>query len=290
MALKKEQHFFKGMQRDLSVSKFNPEYAFDAQNIRITARDNNTLLTVTNERGNKEIPLQSPSGDPVAIDGVLLGQNVLNNYVTLFTKGTNDNIYRLENKGTYFETLLLFSGNLNFSTDYPIENIGVYENDNIQKVYWIDGLNQSRVINIVATDGVKAKWDNNSFNFVQDLGLKETVTVTRNDLASGSFSSGVIQYAFTYYNKYGQESNIFYTSPLEYISFASRGASPEEKVSNSFTITIENADTRFDYVRVYSIHRASIDATPNVLNVVDIPINPVTRATTTLTYVLLEQV
>ena len=285
MALKKEQHFFKGLQRDLSVSKFNPEYAFDAQNIRITARDNNTLLTVTNERGNKEIPLQSPSGDPVAIDGVLLGQNVLNNYVTLFTKGTNDNIYRLENKGTYFETLLLFSGNLNFSTDYPIENIGVYENDNIQKVYWIDGLNQSRVINIVATDSVKAKWDNNSFNFVQDLSLKETVTVTRNDLASGSFSSGVIQYAFTYYNKYGQESNIFYTSPLEYISFASRGASPEEKVSNSFTITIENADTRFDYVRVYSIHRASIDATPNVLNVVDIPINPVTRATTTLTYV-----
>ena len=285
MALKKEQHFFKGMQRDLSVSKFNPEYAFDAQNIRITARDNNTLLTVTNERGNKEMPLQSPSGDPVTIDGVLLGQNVLNNYVTLFTKGTNDNIYRLENKGTYFETLLLFSGNLNFSTDYPIENIGVYENDNIQKVYWIDGLNQSRVINIVATDSVRAKWDNGSFNFVQDLSLKETVTVTRNDLASGSFSSGVIQYAFTYYNKYGQESNIFYTSPLEYISFASRGASPEEKVSNSFTITIENADTRFDYVRVYSIHRASIDATPNVLNVVDIPINPVTRATTTLTYV-----
>lgn len=285
MALKKEQHFFKGMQRDLSVSKFNPEYAFDAQNIRITAREHDTLLSVSNEKGNKEIPLQSPSGDPVAIDGVLLGQNVLNNYVTLFTKGTNDNIYRLENKGTYFETLLLFSGNLNFSTDYPIENISVYENDNIQKVYWIDGLNQSRVINIVATDDVKAKWNDNSFNFVQDLGLKEIVTVTRNDLASGLFSSGVIQYAFTYYNKYGQESNIFYTSPLEYISFASRGASPEEKVSNSFTITIENADTRFDYIRVYSIHRASINATPNVLNVVDIPINSVTGATTTLTYV-----
>ena len=285
MALKKEQHFFKGMQRDLSVSKFNPEYAFDAQNIRITARDNNTLLTVTNERGNKDIPMLSPSGDTMVVDGTLIGHNVLNHYVTLFTKGTNDNIYRLENKGTYFETILLFSGNLNFSTDYPIENIGVYENDNIQKVYWIDGLNQSRVINIVATGSVRAKWDNNSFNFVQDLSLKETVTVTRNDLASGSFSSGVIQYAFTYYNKYGQESNIFYTSPLEYISFASRGASPEEKVSNSFTLTIENADTRFDYVRVYSIHRASIDATPNVLNVVDIPINPSTRSTTTLTYV-----
>lgn len=59
----------------------------------------------------------------------------------------------------------------------------------------------------------------------------------------------------------------------------------QKKVSNSFTLTIENADTRFDYVRVYSIHRASIDATPNVLNVVDIPINPSTGSTTTLTYV-----
>ena len=107
MALKKEQHFFKGMQRDLSVSKFNPEYAFDAQNIRITARDNNTLLTVTNERGNKEIPLKSPSGATVVIDGILLGHNVLNSYVTLFTKGAKDNIYRLENKGTHFETLTI---------------------------------------------------------------------------------------------------------------------------------------------------------------------------------------
>ena len=51
MALQKEKHVFRGMQRDLTVSKFNPEFAFDAQNIRITARDNNTLLSVTNERG-----------------------------------------------------------------------------------------------------------------------------------------------------------------------------------------------------------------------------------------------
>ena len=137
MALKKEQHYFKGMQRDLSVSKFNPEYAFDAQNIRITARENNTLLTVTNEKGNKEVPLKDSSGAVISIDGVLLGYNVLNQYVTLFTKGTKDNIYRLENKGTYMEVKTLFAGNLNFSTDNPIENIGVYENNDIQKSSWL---------------------------------------------------------------------------------------------------------------------------------------------------------
>ena len=283
--LKQEQHIIKGMTRDLTVSKFNPEFAYECKNIRITARDNSTLLTVTNERGNSELSILTSNGNPLQVLGTLIGYNVLNNYVTLFTTGDKDRIYRLENKQTYFEGKLLYEGNLNFNVNNPIENISVYENDNIQKVYWIDGLNQSRVINIVADSTVSGSWNDSSFDFVQDLELKETVTVVRDDLASGSFSSGVIQYAFTYYNKYGQESNIFYTSPIQYISFASRGASPEEKVSNSFTITIANPDTRFDYIRVYSIHRASIDATPNVLNVVDLPINAANvGAGETLTY------
>lgn len=283
--LKQEQHIIKGMTRDLTVSKFNPEFAYECKNIRITARDNSTLLTVTNERGNSELSILTSNGNPLQVLGTLIGYNVLNNYVTLFTTGDKDRIYRLENKQTYFEGKLLYEGNLNFNVNNPIENISVYENDNIQKVYWIDGLNQSRVINIVADSTVSGSWNDSSFDFVQDLELKETVTVVRDDLASGSFSSGVIQYAFTYYNKYGQDSNIFYTSPIQYISFASRGASPEEKVSNSFTITIANPDTRFDYIRVYSIHRASIDATPNVLNVVDLPINAANvRAGETLTY------
>lgn len=283
--MKSSQHIIKGMTRDLTVSKFNPEFAYECKNIRITARDNSTLLTVTNERGNSELSILTSNGNPLQVLGTLIGYNVLNNYVTLFTTGDKDRIYRLENKQTYFEGKLLYEGNLNFNVNNPIENISVYENDNIQKVYWIDGLNQSRVINIVADSTVSGSWNDSSFDFVQDLELKETVTVVRDDLASGSFSSGVIQYAFTYYNKYGQESNIFYTSPIQYISFASRGASPEEKVSNSFTITIANPDTRFDYIRVYSIHRASIDATPNVLNVVDLPINAANvRAGGTLTY------
>lgn len=283
--IKSEQHFIQGMQRDLTISKFNPNFCFEANNIRLTARDGNNLLSVTNEKGTKELTLKSTSGAVTSVEGTLIGYNVLNEYLTLFTTGDTDRIYRLKNKGDYFETILLFSGNMNFSVDSPIENIGVYENDNIQKVYWVDGRNQPRVINIVADDTVKSHWNEGSFDFVQELELKETITIERNDLASGLFSSGIIQYAFTYYNKYGQESNIFYASPIQYISFSSRGASPEERVSCSFTITIENPDTRFDYVRVYSIHRASIDATPNVLNVVDLPINSTTSGdSTVLTY------
>lgn len=45
----------KGMNKDLSYSIFNPEYSWHNKNIRLTARDSNDLLSVTNERGNLSI-------------------------------------------------------------------------------------------------------------------------------------------------------------------------------------------------------------------------------------------
>lgn len=279
--IKQEIHAIKGIQRDLTISRFSSEFAFDAQNIRLTARENNTLLSITNEKGNKEIEIKNTDGNPIVIVGAVIGYNVLNNYLTLFTTDNSiDNIYRLERKSDYFECKTLYTGSLNFNSKYPIESIGVYENENIQKVYWIDGRNQARVINITASDNVRLSWNSTSFDFVQELNLEEEVTIERNTNTAGVFAPGVIQYAFTYYNLYGQESNIFYITPLQYISFDNRGASPEEKVSNSFTITIKNADPNFDYVRIYSIHRTSIDATPSVLNVTDIAVN----GNNTLTY------
>ena len=46
------------MTRDLSISKVNNEFAYENFNVRIIARDHDTLLSVTNERGNKEIALK----------------------------------------------------------------------------------------------------------------------------------------------------------------------------------------------------------------------------------------
>lgn len=36
----------KGMQRDLSASAFNPEYAYENKNIRIMPTDESTLLSI----------------------------------------------------------------------------------------------------------------------------------------------------------------------------------------------------------------------------------------------------
>lgn len=182
----------------------------------------------------------------------------------------DDRIYKLWFNNGALTGKRLFRGDLGFNYKHPIETISFYENTDIRKVYWTDGLNQPRVINIAAASDVVSKWNTDSFNFVRTLNLNEEITIERNIVANGSFAPGVIQYAFTYFNKYGQESNIFYTSPLYYISYNNRGASPEDRVSNSFNIEVTNVDKRFDYIRIYSIHRTSINATPDVRRVVDL--------------------
>lgn len=269
----------KGMQRDLAASAFNSEFAYENKNIRIITNEDNTLYSLVNEKGTKLVNINGID----SINGVVIGEAAIDDELILFTTNIistindkRDRIYKIKLNGDNLDGQVLFEGNLNFNPTYPIETLIFYENEYIKKVYWTDGLNQPRVINIAATPDVISKWDNDSFNFVRTLNLNEEVTIERNIVASGSFAPGVIQYAFTYFSKYGQESNIFYTSPLYYISYNNRGASPEDRVSNSFNIEMTNVDSRFDYIRIYSIHRTSINATPDVKRVVDLA--PLTRS------------
>lgn len=257
----------RGMQRDLSVSAFNSEFAYENKNIRIMPTDENTLLSIVNEKGTKPITIDG-IGD--SIEGTAIGQAIIDNELIIFTTADSiDRIYKIWHDNI-FKGELLYEGSLGFDSKYPIETMVFYENDEIKKVYWTDGKNQPRVINIAAKEDVRNNWNTNSFNFVPTLKLNEEVNIYRNIVANGVFAPGVIQYSFSYFNKYGQESNIFYTSPLFYISYNNRGASPEDKVSNSFDIELKNVDNTFDYIRVYSIHRTSINATPTVKRVVDL--------------------
>lgn len=270
MTPKATSHVIQGMQKDTSKSKLSKEFAFDAKNIRITAREDNTLLTITNEKGTQK------NND---IKGVYIGHCILQETLVLFTKYTNPET------GEVLDCIIdinpnipipkiLYEGDLNLSLDHPIEALGIYENEDIQKVYWVDGINQPRVINIKKSymEGNKFK-DASSFDFIPELALQESVSVEAISNSS-LFAPGVIQYAFSYYNKYGQESNIFNTTQLCYLAYDNRGANPEEIIRDrAFKINIDNLDTNFDYIRIYSIHRTSLNAVPTVKRIIDLPIS-----------------
>lgn len=306
--MKEEVHMFQGLRRDNHQIKQKPEFLWDAHNIRLTNRDDSTLLSITNERGTLYTG--------VTLKEYYVGHYVLGKYLVVFTANddSSDNyIYRVEKVATGYKTIILFHGEIGLNPNSPIEAIGIYETELIQKVYWVDGINQPRVINIakpelklpkyidtgdnkkqeLLIDGVNLSGPSysqnpdvdqyllnsipnglylkESFDFVRTLQLQEQVEVNK-VYGLGEFSPGTIQYAFSYYNKYEQESNICYTTPLYYISPKERGGSPEEKVACSFKIYVLNPDTNFEYIRIYSIHRTSIDATPTVKIVEDVPV------------------
>ena len=273
MAIKTSVFSPKGMSRDTTRSKFSPDYLYDAYNIRITARGNDkTLLSISNERGNQKCEILEERTDTLVADlqikGTLLGYCVINNWLTLFTKSDKDRIYRLQlqDEGN-FKGKLLYEGDLNFSLDNPIETLGVYELEGVVKVYWIDGLNQPRMINILGDYSAKTVPPS---NLVQDITGDGLITVTKDTTGGGTFTPGTIQYACSYYNKYGQESNLFYISPIQYIAYSSRGAKADSAVNCSFVITMSSLSTEYDFVRLYSIHRTSLDGTPEVRRLADI--------------------
>lgn len=67
MSAKAQMFVPKGMKRDYSASKADPQFAFENHNIRITTREDKTLLSITNEKGNSPIVLD-PEISYVGID------------------------------------------------------------------------------------------------------------------------------------------------------------------------------------------------------------------------------
>lgn len=166
-----------------------------------------------------------------------------------------------------------FNGNLGFNLEHPIESTVYFENEDVQKIYWVDGIHQMRYANIAHRNGAEPWSDNLMFDSVPLLHLQEKVTVTRNN-TGGLFPSGTVQWACTYMNRYGAESNIFWISPVHYSSPDDRGGAPGETCANSFTITINKYEPkgRFDYIRLYHIVHTTPDAEVAVRRVADIPV------------------
>lgn len=174
---------------------------------------------------------------------------------------------------------LIYQNDLHFDMQHPIETLPFYETISIKKVYWTDGKNQPRLINIALSDAdFDKKSDETSFDFIPPLSLSENITITRNASGGGLFPRGTIQYAISYFDKYNRESNLAYVSPLYYNAFADRAAGPDENVTNTFIINISQPDRSFDYLRIYSIIRTSLDSTPQVKRIVDIPLVSVNGA------------
>lgn len=253
-----------GMQQDLSISKEGKDFAYKNLNIRIQATGDGTLASITNIKSPKRLQVST-------LVGVVLNSILCNKYIIVFTHSTEyDYIYRIDLEDSC-KVNTLYKGNLNFHTNQPIDSTFYYENDKVQKIYWVDGWtsngsnNYPRVINII-TEGERNGSDftpysaNTNFDFYPQIGnVVPQITATKNFNVASELPAGTIQYFVSYFNHNRSETLIVGQSFLYSVDLKTRGAKADE-TGCAFDITISNIDsTNFDYIRLYSVRRTSLN-------------------------------
>lgn len=169
MAFKTVTYKIIGMHQDLSESAASDKYAYENMNIRIDSRNNNTMLSIENEKGNSQISeinvwrnLYRNNGDDydtligtiTSLPFLVIGECIIDKYIVLFGKyqSSQDIIARLEyiptgDRAGWNMVYFYNSNQLNFSIDNPIQTVANIETEKTKKVYWVDGLNEPRIIN-----------------------------------------------------------------------------------------------------------------------------------------------
>lgn len=251
-----------GMRRDVADSKVSNDHVYENYNVRIDTNDGDTTFSATNERGNLNKGVQIP--------GTILGVCELLDGVVIFSTNTNDYITYIKRSNDTYSIEKQYVGDLNFSNVQFLDSIVDYETDNVTKVYWVDGINQPRVITLQENWN---EYDDTSFDFVPEIDKFPHVYIEKEHTSGvGIFKAGVVQYFFTYSNIHGVETAVVYSSPLFYADHKKRAGAPDDFVECQFNISISNLSQKFDKINVYRAIRTSVNTEVEMVKIANIDI------------------
>lgn len=299
---------YNGMNQDISQSKFSNQFYFEGKNIRILATDSQSSTSITNDKGNelvltiptpvidynlKQITYNdsilnyttndlnnlSPNQSGVQI---LLEHSICKDTIVLFTTDNNgfDCIWNLDKE---FNITLLYLRNLGFSTNNPIQAISNYENNLIEKVYWVDGKNQMRFLNIKQSvangdDEELIDIETSLINVVGDFKFTQPRITTKEQ--GGTHTAGMIQYAYILYKVNGSTTKL---SPLSELISLDNGPNGGGKVNEivSFypVVNIPILDQDYTNIKLYSIKYTSYNELPEIKLILDKNIQNETEVT-----------
>ncbi len=254
----------KGMRQDVDESMPNVEYAYLIKNMRFSDSDNSNRSVLCSEQGSKECII---TGDTTVIPEFIYGYCVVNNTLVLLGKLSNadktevtDAIVQYELTGEFeFKSTIIFEGDLNIPADANVQTVGIDEGNGTRKVYWVDGYNQIRLVNLNNT------YKNSEYlNIVPPLDEESTLTYKLHRDSSGNFKAGVIQYGATYSMKNGQETSLLPLTDIITIADTDKGNEPNTYVGNSIEVILGHPNEYYDKVNIYSIYRSTLDSTPEI--------------------------
>lgn len=302
MENKAVKYTFQGMNRDVSEGKHPTEFFYEANNIRFLTTDEVITGGIAFEKGNElkvslpnieirnglstivmgngqnlkyksgnEIDTQLATGllNNFSENQVIIGHTATRDSIILFSTDDNNMDCIWEVNMSNYDIKLLYLRNLNLSKESPIQAVFNHENENIQKVYWVDGNNQIRFINIkhsVANGALEEliNVNSNTINFVGNFKISQPEIT--DVVSGGNHTAGMIQYAYNLYRLNASQTKL---SPFSELVSLGKGVNlgggeVNEIVGSSPVISIQNMDPEYTHVKVYAIKYTSFNQTPSI--------------------------
>jgi len=165
---------------------------------------------------------------------------------------------------------LVYNGILGFTTSNRVgEIVSRYQDDLHGKVFFIDGVNTMKHINILDPDSTGLS--------LSDLEMVPDVAFTQPKITKvikgGNLKSGSIQYSYQLFNYGGVETSfapasgiVHLTDKNEYSSntLNYKGVAPDTVTGKSIVISIDSIDVDFDYIRLISVYYTSQEGAPEI--------------------------
>ena len=276
-----------GMNKDISPNEYPNTCYLDAVNYRIIVDESSGLSTAA---------LATPKGNLASFTlpalTYYLGHTTLREKLVILAKHTDgidtrpDKVYVLSLSSVIAGTNIVVGGahlvyeqNLNFDITKPIRIVGNYENSDIQKIYWVDGVNPLRHLNIVSNPDYNdlSTLDPELLNIIPNhtYGSFELSEIT-----GGHLKAGRIQYAYQLYSISGTETMFSPPSPLYNLSASGMsdgidfvGSEIETEINKSIRITITLdalVTSTFNRIRLVALEYETYGDTPTVRVVVEL--------------------
>ena len=269
------QSYSMGINQDLSTNKYPNTNIYWAENFRLVSKDGLATGALTNVAGNNKI-LSIGSGDE-QVKGMCLIRDTL----VIFVNSTEGGkIFIWEHTNTDYETdspkLIYTDPDLDFSQADEIVAVGRYETENIQKVYFTDGVSFFKHLNIVHPTlglGGQLDYDVDSLDLVSDIDFN---TISLELSVGGDLKAGKIQYAYQLYSKRGSESMFSPTSQLIHLTeYTESGDTTDYKgsevgtsINKSVIVTIDDIDpgdkNLFTRLRLVALEYTVFNQIPNI--------------------------
>lgn len=171
-------------------------------------------------------------------------------------------------------THLVYSGTLGFSASSRIgEIISRYQDSTHGKVFFIDGINPIKHINILDPNSLALSLS--EIDVAPDVIF--TQPIVTDVIKGGALRSGSIQYSYQLFNENGSETSFAPASGVVHLTSYNeketntlkyKGTAADTDVTKSALVSVTGIDTSFDYIRLISLYYTSQEGAPEI-NIVE---------------------